>query len=337
MLVKTRSQEFWSGVRDEAPILLGVVPFGLLYGALAISAKLSSLAAQAMSAIIFAGSAQLITAQLIGKGTSGLVVLMVVFVVNMRHALYSASVAPHIKNLKTTWKLLLAYLLTDEAYAVTIMHYNREGDSDTRHWYFLGAGLTLWSSWQISTAIGIFIGAQIPPNWPLGFILPLTFIALVVPALKDRAGVAAALVAGIAGLLAFGLPYKTGLLLAALTGILTGLLVERRRGMNIWLIMLIAGLFTFATRLSFILLFDRIKVPEWFRRGLRFVPVAVLSAIILPELTSPNGSLFLSWRNPQLLAGMVAILVAWRTKNVVLTIATGMGALLIFQIVLGML
>jgi branched-subunit amino acid transport protein len=105
--------------------------------------------------------------------------------------------------------------------------------------------------------------------------------------------------------------------------------------MNIWLILLIAGLFTFGTRLSFILLFDRIKVPEWFRRGLRFVPVAVLSAIILPELTSPNGSLFLSWRNPQLLAGMVAILVAWRTKNVVLTIVTGMGALLIFQIVLG--
>jgi 4-azaleucine resistance transporter AzlC len=228
MLVKTKGQEFWNGVRDEAPILLGVVPFGLLFGALAISAHLSSLAAQAMSSIIFAGSAQLIAAQLVGTGTSGLVILMVVFVVNLRHALYSASVAPHVKRLNTGWRLLLSYLLTDEAYAVTITHYNREGDSETRHWYFLGAGLTLWSSWQVSTAIGIFIGAQLPSGWPLGFILPLTFIALVVPALRDRAGVAAALVAGAVGLLVFGLPYKTGLLLAALIGILTGLLVEGR-------------------------------------------------------------------------------------------------------------
>ena len=228
MLVKTKKQEFWNGVRDETPILLGVAPFGLLFGALAISAHLSSLAAQAMSSIIFAGSAQFIAAQLIGTGTSGLVILMVVFVVNLRHALYSASIAPHVKHLNTGWKLLLSYLLTDEAYAVTITNYNREGDSETRHWYFLGAGLTLWTSWQISTAVGIFIGAQIPPNWPLGFILPLTFIALVIPAIKDRAGVAAALVAGAVGLLALGFPYKTGLLLAALIGILTGLLVEAK-------------------------------------------------------------------------------------------------------------
>ena len=226
--LKTRRQEFWSGVRDESPILLGVVPFGLLFGALAVSAHLSTLAAQAMSSIIFAGSAQFIAAQLVGTGTSGLVIIMVVFVVNLRHALYSASVAPHLKNLKAGWKLLLSYLLTDEAYAVTITHYNREGDSENRHWYFLGAGLMLWSSWQVSTAVGIFVGTQIPAGWPLGFILPLTFIALVVPALKDRAGVAAALVAGLVGLLAFGLPFKTGLLLAALTGILTGLLVEER-------------------------------------------------------------------------------------------------------------
>ena len=226
MLTTTRKQEFWSGLRDEAPILLGVVPFGLLFGALAISVHLSSLTAQAMSSIIFAGSSQFIAAQLVGSGTSGLVILMVVFVVNLRHALYSASVAPHLKGLSTGWKVLLSYLLTDEAYAVTIMHYNKEGDSETRHWYFLGAGLTLWSAWQVSTALGIFIGAQIPSNWSLSFVLPLTFIAVVVPALKDRAAVAAALVAGVVGLLAMGFPYKTGLLLAALIGILIGLLIE---------------------------------------------------------------------------------------------------------------
>jgi len=105
--------------------------------------------------------------------------------------------------------------------------------------------------------------------------------------------------------------------------------------MNIWIIMIIGGLLTFATRLSFIFLLDRIKVPDWFRRGLRFVPVAVLSAIILPELTSPNNTLFLSWRNPELLAGLVAILVAWKTKNVLLTILAGMVALVIIQLLFG--
>ena len=225
-LKKVRDQEFWRGIRDEAPILLGVIPFGLLYGALAIDAGLHAWTAQAMSWLIFAGSAQLVAARLIGSGTSGLVILMVVFVVNLRHALYSASISPHVRHLKTGWKLLLSYLLTDEAYAVTITHYDREGDAELRHWYFLGAGLTLWGSWQVSTAIGIFIGALIPTGWPLGFILPLTFIALVVPILKDRAGLAAAFVAGMIGLLAFSLPYKTGLLAAALVGVLVGLLVE---------------------------------------------------------------------------------------------------------------
>jgi branched-subunit amino acid transport protein len=105
--------------------------------------------------------------------------------------------------------------------------------------------------------------------------------------------------------------------------------------MNLWLTILLAGLVTFATRLSFIFLLDKMKVPDWFRRGLRFVPVAVLSAIVLPELTSPNGTLNLSWHNSQLFAGMVAILVAWRTRNVILTILAGMAALLIFQALLG--
>jgi 4-azaleucine resistance transporter AzlC len=222
----TRGHEFWRGVREEAPILLGVAPFGLIFGALAIDANISIPAAQAMSSIIFAGASQIIATQMIGAGASALVIVLVVFVVNLRHALYSASVAPHVRHLDSGWKILLAYLLTDEAYAVTISHYNKAGDPSKKHWYFLGAGLTLWSTWQVSTAMGIFIGAQLPQSWPLDFILPLTFIAVVVPALKDKAGVAAAVTAALVGLLTLGFPFKTGLLVAAFIGILTGLLVE---------------------------------------------------------------------------------------------------------------
>jgi branched-subunit amino acid transport protein len=106
--------------------------------------------------------------------------------------------------------------------------------------------------------------------------------------------------------------------------------------MSLWLVISLAGLLTFGTRLSFILLLDRIKVPDWFRRGLRFVPVAVLSGIILPDLASRNAVLDISLRNPQLYAGALAMLVAWRTKNVLLTIIVGLAALLIFQVVLGL-
>ena len=222
----TRKKEFWKGVRDESPILLGVAPFGLIFGTLAINAHIAVPAAQAMSAIIFAGSSQFIAAQMIGAGTSGLVILLVVFVVNLRHALYSASLAAHLRALTPGWKIMLSYLLTDEAYAVTITHYNLKDDPAGKHWYFLGAGLTLWTTWQVSTAIGIFIGAQLPQEWPLDFVLPLIFIALVVPALKDKASVVAAITAALVGVLTIGFPLKTGLLAAAFFGILSGLLVE---------------------------------------------------------------------------------------------------------------
>lgn len=225
---RTRSREFWNGVRDEAPILLGVAPFGLIFGALAADAHIAAPAAQAMSSIIFAGSSQMIATQMIGAGTSGLMLLLVVFVVNLRHALYSASVAPHVRHLNLGWKFLLSYLLTDEAYAVTITHYNQEGDPTHKHWYFLGAGLTLWSAWQISTAIGIFIGGQFLQDWPLSFVLPLTFIALIVPVMKDKASIAASVTAALVGLLTFDFPLRTGLLVAAFIGILTGMLVEGR-------------------------------------------------------------------------------------------------------------
>lgn len=222
----TGRSEFLAGVRAELPILLGVIPFGMIYGVLALSAGLPSGAALGMSSIVFAGSAQFVGTQLIGAGTPGIVVVLTTFVVNLRHMLYSASVAPHVKHLRPVWKWLLAYLLTDEAYAVTIIHYNRESDPAHKHWYFLGAGLALWGTWQASTAVGIFLGARVPASWALDFTLALTFIAIVIPALRDRASVAAALSAGVVALLAAGLPYKLGLMLAALTGIVVGVALE---------------------------------------------------------------------------------------------------------------
>lgn len=221
--------EFLAGVRAEAPIVIGVIPFGLIFGAVAVSGGLTPTMAQAMSSVIFAGSAQFIGAQLIAGGAAAFVLLLTTFVVNLRHLLYSASLAPYVRHLPRRWRLLLAYLLTDEAYAPTIIHYlEADGPTAVGHWFFLGAGLTLWASWQISTALGVVFGAAVPAGWSLDFALAVTFIGIVVPALRDRPHVAAAVSAGLVAVLAFGWPYKLGLMAAAMTGILVGVALESR-------------------------------------------------------------------------------------------------------------
>lgn len=217
---------FWAGVRAEIPLLIGVFPFGMIYGALALGAGLSTAAAQMMSSMVFAGSAQFITTQLVKDSAPGFVIVLTIAVVNLRHMLYSASLAPHLASLSTRWKTLLSYLLTDEAYAPSIIHYENEGVKPNSHWFLFGAGLALWISWQTSTALGIFLGAAIPDSWSLDFALPLTFIAMVVPALKNRPAIAAAISAGCVALAAYSLPYKLGLILAALAGIAIGTFLE---------------------------------------------------------------------------------------------------------------
>jgi len=220
--------EFLSGVKAELPLMIGVVPFGMIYGILALSAGLPASAAQAMSVIIFAGSSQFVSAQLFSLSVPAVINIFTVGVINLRHTLYSASIAPYLQKLPNRWKWSLGYLLTDEAYAVSIIHYQEKDDGRNKHWFFLGAGLTLWTTWQLSTAVGVFLGASVPASWSLDFTLALTFIALTVPYLKDRASLGAALSGGVIAVIAFNLPLKLGLLVAAIIGILVGLSLERK-------------------------------------------------------------------------------------------------------------
>ena len=218
---------FWEGVRAEIPLLIGVFPFGMIYGALALNAGISKAASQMMSSIVFAGSSQFVTAQLVKDGAPGFVIILTIAVVNLRHMLYSASLAPYLQNLSTKWKVILSYFLTDEAYAPTILKYEKEGITPLGHWFLLGAGLSLWTTWQVSTAFGIFLGTAIPESWSLDFALPLTFIAMVVPTLKKRPTSVAALSADITAILAYHLPFRLGIILAALVGIVVGTLFEK--------------------------------------------------------------------------------------------------------------
>jgi 4-azaleucine resistance transporter AzlC len=226
----SRRSEFLAGVRAQAPLLLGVTPFGMAYGAYAVNAGLPSGLAQAMSAIIFGGASQLLASRLIAQSVPGAVIVLTVLLVNLRHMLYSAALAPHVEHLERRWRWLLAYLLTDEAYATSITRYRRGGGATYGHWFFLGSGLALWTAWQISTAAGVFVGAAVPDSWSLDFALPLTFIALLVPALTGRPAVVAAGVAGLVAVLGYHWPYGTGLLSAAAAGMLAGLLADRATG-----------------------------------------------------------------------------------------------------------
>ncbi|MEJ2549492.1 MAG: AzlC family ABC transporter permease [Anaerolineales bacterium] len=223
----TARAEWFAGVRAQLPILLGVVPFGVIFGALALSAGIPPLETQAFSLFVFAGSAQFISAGLIAEGTPALIVVLTIFVVNLRHALYSASISQYTQHLPKRWKAVLAWLLTDEAFVVASVRY-RERNNAHSHWYTLGTGLTLWASWQASTAVGIALGKVIPENSWLDFALPLTFVALLVPLLIDRPTWIAAAVSGCSAVILSGLPYKLWILIAATLGVAAGMLAEMR-------------------------------------------------------------------------------------------------------------
>jgi 4-azaleucine resistance transporter AzlC len=213
---------FLIGVRALLPMLLGVAPFGVIYGVVALQSGISPLAAMLMSSIVFAGSAQFLLAQLVGAGAPALLSLGAVGLINLRHALYSASVAPILHPLPRRWKLLLAYLLTDEAYAAAIPHLLENPQSPTAHWVLFGSGFALWAGWQLSTLAGVLLGTRLPPDLGLDFALPLTFIAIVVPLIDNRARLIAAVAAGTCAVLLAFLPYKTGLFVAALAGLAAG-------------------------------------------------------------------------------------------------------------------
>lgn len=226
----TRSQEFTQGARDMLPMLLGAIPFGIIFGSLAGAAGLSIGQTIGMSLLVFAGSAQFIALSLLGAGVGLAVLLLTTVVVNLRHALYSASLQPFVRHLPARWRVPLAFWLTDEAYAVVQHRYAEQDASPNKHWYFLGAALAMYVNWQLCTLVGVIFGQSVPNlgSWGLDFAMLATFIGIVVPMLRNRPQVAAALAAAAVALVCHELPYKLGLLAAAFSGILVGVVLERR-------------------------------------------------------------------------------------------------------------
>lgn len=221
--------EFGAGLVAVAPLLAGAVPFGLIYGVLAVKAGIPSLLAVAIASIVFAGSAQFMITQLVATSTPGPLIVASVAIINLRHALYSAALAGQLAHLGRGWRTVLAYLLTDEAYAAAIRRFNNDAGNvaDNRHWFLLGTGLGLWSAWQASCVAGVLLGGRIPPEWSLEFAGTLTFIAIVVPLLRDRAAWTAMIAAGAIAVAVDALPYKLAIIAAAFGGMVLAALFER--------------------------------------------------------------------------------------------------------------
>jgi predicted branched-subunit amino acid permease len=207
-----------------------VFPFGLIAGVAAVEAGLTTVQALAASPMIFAGASQLAAMDLIGRSSPVPVIVLTALVINARFAMYSAALAPPFASLPIRHRAVAAYLLTDQAFAMSTIRFARTDEPATaRFAFYLGAALVLALTWHTATIVGVVVGSGVPPEWSLDFAVPLVFIALLFPAITDRATRVAAITAAIAASSLRGMPLNLGLLTAALIGIVAGLIARSRQ------------------------------------------------------------------------------------------------------------
>ena len=221
---------FADGAREMVPATIGIVPFGIVCGVAAIAAGASPVAAVGMSMIIFSGAAQIIACQLLAADAPLAVIVLSCFVIGLRFLMYSAALAPHLRSLDPRWRNLIAFLLTDQAFASTIQRFRESDDLAGNASYFVGGGALLWLAWQVATVVGILIGAIIPAAWQLEFVVPLCFLGLLAPLLRDRSTLVVFATSAIAAVAFDAMPMRLSLICAGLLAIAAGVITDRVRG-----------------------------------------------------------------------------------------------------------
>ena len=224
-----RSQDFREGFVEMLPACVGLIPFGLVCGVGAQAAGADALAALGMATIIFSGAAQVLAVQLYAAGAPTAVIILTCFVLGLRFLMYSAAMAPYMKPLPVAWQRVLAFLLTDQAFAASIRRFNAKDDPRGGGLHFLGCGAALWLMWIVTNMSGFFAGNAIPASWSLDFAVPLCFIALVAPLFRTVPAIVTAITAGFAVVALAALPMKLALIAAGLLGIVAGTIVDLAR------------------------------------------------------------------------------------------------------------
>lgn len=221
---------FWRGFRDGLPFLLVIVPFGALFGVVATEAGLPLVQVMSFSIVVIAGAAQFTALQLMADQVPTLVVIASALAVNLRMAMYSASLTPHLGALPFWRRALVAYCLVDQSYALSIMEYEAKPNASMAQKvsYFAGVITPVLPLWYLSTLAGALLGQAIPQSLPLDFAVPITFLAMIGPMLRTQAHVAAAVVSVVCALVFAFLPWNLGLIVAGIAGMMTGAFVELR-------------------------------------------------------------------------------------------------------------
>jgi len=227
---------YWRGFRNGMPFLLVIVPFGLLFGVAATKAGLDLVQVMGFSIMVIAGAAQFTALQLMGDHAPVALILAASLAVNLRMAMYSAALTPHLGRAQVWQKALVAYFMVDQAYALAANEYETQPKMSRAEKlaYYAGACSPVCPNWYVATLVGALVGSAIPPEFALDFAVPITFLAMIGPALRSLAHVAAAIVSVVGALLLSFLPSGVGLMIAALAAMVTGAQVElwvnRRKG-----------------------------------------------------------------------------------------------------------
>jgi 4-azaleucine resistance transporter AzlC len=229
--VNSRRKQLWLGALETLPLVVAAFPFGLVFGALAQSMGLSFATTLGMSVIVFAGASQFIALTLLGTATALPVIVLTVFVVNLRQMLYSANLMHHVTHWSQGWRVLLSFWLTDETFAAVSDRLNRHPGEGGLRWFYLGSALFMYSFWQLSTSLGYTLGEQLPglADWGLDVAMVVAFVGIVVPLLKHRCDWACAAVALASALLTWSWPHQSGLLFSSVLAIAVGLLLDERQ------------------------------------------------------------------------------------------------------------
>ena len=223
------SKIFIKGVVDVLPLLIPVFPFGLIIGVIGIELGFSPLMVYATSLIIFSGSAQIVFFQLIASGASPIVTLTSVGVTNSRHFLYGAVLSEYLEDLSKLWKAFLSYFLVDQSFALSQKFFKENNSLKKKRYYLLGSGFTLWIVWQISSLVGIFLGAIVPEELGLSFAIPLTFLSLIIHEFRKLDHLIVIISSGSLAILFYEIPFKAYIIAASLGALLVALIITNIR------------------------------------------------------------------------------------------------------------
>ncbi len=230
--MKSNFKVFLKGIIDVSPLMIPVVPFGLIFGVLAIDIGFTPLETMGMSLIVFGGASQIVLLQLFSGGASSLVIISSVGAVNSRHLLYGAVVSEHLSDLKLIWKIVISYFLIDQAFARSNEYFKKNNDKN-KYFHLFGGGITCWVIWQTTTFLGIVLGAFIPEKLGLSFAVPLTFLALLVNDFRKLINVIVIIISGLVATFGFNyVPYKAYVIVAGVTALLTAAILTKLNKKN---------------------------------------------------------------------------------------------------------